>query len=211
MAAHLLLCLLLLLPPCEVLSGASSGGFNPDDFPDPTKDVALCGRHKAGRVCDPDGIMSEDGRNQAQAIIHTIETECLHDCRGQSRGYQVGMPPRCLSLTFCMFLATAECPSPCAASFAFFGVPPNCTQHHCHPTPFTRRLARLVERHGRAGTEGSKTPAPKRGSGLGEGGVRGRGALFPPTVENGGPYAGTPPLFSSRQPVDPCRPSSLIW
>ena len=53
-------------------------------------------------------------------------------------------------------------------------------------------------------------PPPKRGSGLGEGSVRGRGAFFPPIVASGGPYAG-PPLFHGRQPEDPCRPSSLIW
>ena len=49
---------------------------------------------------------------------------------------------------------------------------------------------------------------PQRGSGLGEGRMRGRGALSPPT---GGSSAGTPPSLFSMRPVDPCRSSSLIW
>ena len=40
--------------------------------------------------------------------------------------------------------------------------------------------------------------APQRGSGLGEGHMRGRGALSPPTVRCGGSSAGTPPSFSKQ-------------
>ena len=67
-------------------------GHTPSDFPDPAKDITLCGRQVAGRVCDPDGLLTESALNQAQSLIDIIEKECRYYCKGEEVGYQVTVP-----------------------------------------------------------------------------------------------------------------------
>ena len=80
------LCLLL----CGLLLAAGEA-FSPAAYPNPMTDPDRCGRAQGGWVCDPDAALSPAARDQAQAIVQTIEKECRHKCQGEDRGYQVAV------------------------------------------------------------------------------------------------------------------------
>ena len=47
--------------------------WGPDSFPDPKRDVNLCGRKgKSSNICDPDGILSIEGADRVEGIIKDI-------------------------------------------------------------------------------------------------------------------------------------------
>eukprot|EP00668_Euglena_longa_P015984 GGOE01020180.1.p1 GENE.GGOE01020180.1~~GGOE01020180.1.p1 ORF type:complete len:484 (-),score=147.55 GGOE01020180.1:329-1666(-) len=55
------------------------------------EDITKCGRQQVGWICDPDGMMTPDGRDRAEAVLQTIEAECHHTCLGEQVGYQVAV------------------------------------------------------------------------------------------------------------------------
>eukprot|EP00667_Euglena_gracilis_P008071 EG_transcript_8163 len=83
--------LLLWLTLVWTASVAVAKPWTPDSFPNPMEDISKCGRQQEGWICDPDGMLSADGRDQAEAVLQSIEAECLHSCQGEMVGYQVGV------------------------------------------------------------------------------------------------------------------------
>lgn len=56
---------------CAVAAHAAPWG--PQDFPNPKRDTALCGRRKASNICDPDGILSsEKAGDRVEGVIKDI-------------------------------------------------------------------------------------------------------------------------------------------
>lgn len=61
---------------CASLVGGVVGSppWTPETFPNPMKDVDLCGRRgQTSKICDPDGIISYEAANKCEGIIQSIE------------------------------------------------------------------------------------------------------------------------------------------
>ena len=60
----------LLLLVCSV----NAVKWGPSDFPDPKRDVNLCGRGgRSSNICDPDQILTEKGANRIEGVIKDIQ------------------------------------------------------------------------------------------------------------------------------------------
>lgn len=65
---------------CKILAALLLGAmavqampWGPDTFPDPKRDVNLCGRRgKSSNICDPDGVISFEGADRVEGIIKDI-------------------------------------------------------------------------------------------------------------------------------------------
>lgn len=64
--------LTLLVIAQHVLIGSYAAKWSPQDFPDPKRDVNLCGRGKPSSVCDADGILSKPSGDRIDGIIAEI-------------------------------------------------------------------------------------------------------------------------------------------
>jgi hypothetical protein len=54
-------------------AAGSAVAWAPDSFPDPKRDVNLCGRKgKASNICDPDGVISYEAANRVEGVIKDI-------------------------------------------------------------------------------------------------------------------------------------------
>ncbi|KAL3139146.1 hypothetical protein ABBQ32_005931 [Trebouxia sp. C0010 RCD-2024] len=67
--------LLPLLCLCTVVLSTSAKQWSPLNFPNPVKDIRLCGRGgKPSWICDPDHVLSEYSQNVIEGSIHEIAT-----------------------------------------------------------------------------------------------------------------------------------------
>lgn len=77
---------------------ADAKAWDLDSFPDPKRDVNLCGRKgKKSNICDPDGVLSYSGANRVEGLIKDIwngvHPYALAPCGDKGdEGFQVSWP-----------------------------------------------------------------------------------------------------------------------
>jgi len=76
-----------------VISTDSGRAWNAEDFPNPQVDAVPCGGrlNETGWVCDPDGLMTPQGREQLELIVRDIRAQCRHPCGDHETGYPIGI------------------------------------------------------------------------------------------------------------------------
>lgn len=79
-----------------ILGNVEGKSWNPRLFPNPKRDVNLCGRRgKKSAICDPDGVLSYTAANRIEGIIKEINKGDSpykkKYCEGRGlEGFQVG-------------------------------------------------------------------------------------------------------------------------
>ena len=90
---------------CTLIASCYAKEWSPQHFPNPVKDVRLCGRNgRSSWICDPDRILSEYSQDVVEGTIHQIAVaqdpyraaHCPHPSP-DTPGFQV-------NLLFCLVL-----------------------------------------------------------------------------------------------------------
>lgn len=78
-------------PRASSTEGAGKAQWRPGQVPNPDKEPEACGLPKPGWLCDPDGILSPEGRAMAMNAMLAIREKTSVQCPDGERGYQVGV------------------------------------------------------------------------------------------------------------------------
>lgn len=91
---ELSLCVFLISLFCFIGNTRAYREWSADDFPNPVKDIHLCGRRGvASWICDPDGVLSYEEANRLEGIIFALSKETHSGCSmdKEKPGFQLGL------------------------------------------------------------------------------------------------------------------------
>lgn len=78
---------------CVLQEGKATREWHKEDFPNPTRDVEVCGRKgKVSWICDPEKILSYKAANKIEELLYSVVKNTVSGCSsGEKAGFQIGV------------------------------------------------------------------------------------------------------------------------